>query len=191
VSIPHFRCPSPLRFEVPPCNAFDVQLLIAAGIGMIKRKGQMWEQKKNVDVSGRIRREHRLVERSTLNAASQSDSKTILLVDDEPEILKVCRLMLEGRGYRVLAASSPTEAIKLAAVHTGTIALLLTDVLMPEMNGRELSARISSLCPNIGILFMSGYTANMFDDHGVIDGVNFIHKPFSFRDLAAMIQMLL
>jgi CheY-like chemotaxis protein len=148
----------------------------------------MWEQKKNIAVSGKIRSERRMIERSHLPVASQSNSKTILLVDDEPGILKVCRQILEERGYRVLATSSPDEAIRLAIGHAGTIDLLLTDVIMPEMNGRELSARISGLLPNIRIMFMSGYMDNMFDDHGVVEGVNFISKPFSLKEFTTIIR---
>jgi DNA-binding response OmpR family regulator len=128
---------------------------------------------------------------STAPAASKSDPKTILIVDDEPNILKVCKLILEERGYRVLAASSPDEAIRLAVEYPGKIELLLTDVIMPEMNGRELSIGISTLHPHIGIIYMSGYAANMFEDRGMIEGMNFINKPFSIRELTAKIQYLL
>ena len=88
--------------------------------------------------------------------------------------------MLERLGYTVVAAGSPGEAISLAQEHTGIIDLLVTDVVMPEMNGRDLAKNVLSFNPNLKRLFMSGYTANVIAHHGVLDeGVNFIQKPFS------------
>ena len=112
--------------------------------------------------------------------------ETILLVEDEPAILNVGRAMLESFGYRVLAAGTPGEAIKLAGEYAGEIDLLVTDVVMPEMNGRDLSKRLLSLYPNLKRLFMSGYTANIIADHGILEeGVFFLQKPFSLKDLAS------
>jgi PAS domain S-box-containing protein len=112
--------------------------------------------------------------------------ETILLVEDEPMILEMTTTMLELQGYRVLPASTPGEAIRLAREHQGDIHLLVTDVVMPEMNGRDLAKHLLSLYPNIKRLFMSGYTANVIAHHGVLDpGVHFIQKPFSSRDLVA------
>ncbi len=110
--------------------------------------------------------------------------ETILLVEDEPAILEVTTLLLERHGYTVLTAGTPGEAIDLAEKHAGEIHLLLTDVVMPEMNGRELAKNLLSLYPDLKRLFMSGYTANVIAHHGVLDeGVHFIQKPFSFKDL--------
>ena len=116
----------------------------------------------------------------------------ILVVEDEPAILKLIGTMLERLGYSVLAASSPTAALEMVEASDRPIALLLTDVIMPEMNGRELSNRIKALRPGVATLFMSGYTANTIAHHGVLDqGVEFIEKPFFKKDLAAKIREVL
>jgi CheY-like chemotaxis protein len=117
---------------------------------------------------------------------------TILLVEDEPAILRTIKRMLEGLGYRVLPAQTPGEAIELAREHAGQIDLLLTDVVMPEMNGRDLAKHLLSLYPQLKRLFMSGFTANVIAHHGVLDeGVSFIQKPFSSADLAAKVRDVL
>ncbi|NTV93167.1 MAG: PAS domain S-box protein, partial [Chlorobiaceae bacterium] len=85
--------------------------------------------------------------------------ETILLVEDEPDILKLCKLMLVNNGYTVLSADTPNEAIRLAGKHKGGIGLLLTDVVMPEMNGCDLSNKLRITSPDMKTLFMSGYTA--------------------------------
>jgi len=119
-------------------------------------------------------------------------SETILLVEDEPAILRMTTMMLEQAGYQVLAAITPGEAIALAREYTGDINLLITDVIMPEMNGRDLAQNLLSLYPNLNRLFMSGYTANMIAHHGVLDeGVHFIQKPFSKTDLGAKVRAVL
>jgi PAS domain S-box-containing protein len=116
----------------------------------------------------------------------ESGHETILLVEDEPMILEMTTTMLELQGYRVLGAAAPGEAVRLAREHQGDIHLLITDVVMPEMNGLDLARNLLSIYPNIKRLFMSGYTANVIASHGVLDpGVHFIQKPFSSRDLAA------
>ncbi len=89
----------------------------------------------------------------------------------------------------MVAADTPAEAIRLAAEHAGDIHLLMTDVVMPEMNGRDLAKNILSLYPRLKHLFMSGYTANVIAHHGILDeGVNFIQKQFSLGDLAAKVR---
>ncbi|MGE0084319.1 MAG: PAS domain S-box protein [Desulfococcaceae bacterium] len=119
-------------------------------------------------------------------------SETILLVEDEHTILKMTAMMTERLGYKVLTAGTPDEAIGLAGGHSGRINLLITDVVMPDMNGRDLSERIKSISPGIKVLFMSGYTANVIAHRGILDKtVNFIHKPFSKQDLAAKIRDVL
>jgi CheY-like chemotaxis protein len=118
--------------------------------------------------------------------------ETILLVEDEPMILEMTRVMLENMGYTVLPAVSPGEAIRLALEHAGEIHLLMTDVVMPEMNGRDLARNLLSLYPDLKRLFMSGYTANIIAHHGVLDeGVQFIQKPFTMQDLTAKIRNVL
>jgi CheY-like chemotaxis protein len=97
--------------------------------------------------------------------------------------------MLEKLGYRVLAAGTPGEALRLAKYNSGEIDLLLTDVVMPEMNGRDLSKRLLSLYPGLKRVFMSGYTANVIAHHGEIDEeVHFIQKPFSRLELSRKVR---
>jgi two-component system, cell cycle sensor histidine kinase and response regulator CckA len=132
------------------------------------------------------------VAQTTLIQPAARGLETILLVEDEAAILAMTRTMLERLGYTVLPANSPGEAIQLAESHTGQINLLLTDVVMPEMNGRDLARHLLSLYPDIKPLFMSGYTANVIAHHGVLDeGVQFIEKPFAKKDLAAKIREVL
>jgi len=118
--------------------------------------------------------------------------ETILLVEDELTMLTLIKLMLQGLGYTVLAAATPSEAIRLVQEYSGEIHLLVTDVVMPEMNGRDLAKRIISFYPNIKLLFMSGYTADVIAHQGVLDeGVCFIEKPFYRNDLIAKVQEIL
>jgi PAS domain S-box-containing protein len=121
--------------------------------------------------------------------AVQQGQETILLVEDEPSILQLGKRMLERMGYLVLAAANPGQALQLAEQHPGAIDLLLTDVIMPEMNGRDLANRLLSLYPRMARMFMSGYTANVIADHGVLDeGVQFIEKPFSMVELSTKVR---
>ena len=115
--------------------------------------------------------------------------ETILLVEDESMILEMTTMMLKQLGYLVLPASTPGEAICLAHDHAGEINLLMTDVVMPEMNGRDLAKNLLSLYPDLKRLFMSGYTSDVIAHHGVLEeGVNFIQKPFTMNDLASKVR---
>jgi CheY-like chemotaxis protein len=96
--------------------------------------------------------------------------------------------MLTRLGYRVLAAATPSEALRLAQIHAGEIELLITDVIMPEMNGRDLANLLVGGIPGLKCLFTSGYTADIIAHHGVLDeNINFIQKPFSFMELAVKV----
>ena len=118
--------------------------------------------------------------------------ETILLVEDQPNILKLYQQMLEDNGYTVHAALTPKEAILIAEKYKGNIDLLLTDVIMPEMNGNNLAKTVKSICPDIKTLFMSGYTADIIEGKGVFDkGTSFIEKPFTFKVLMATLQKAL
>jgi len=122
----------------------------------------------------------------------QQGQETILLVEDEPSVLAMATKILLRQGYTVLAANSPGDAFRLAREHAGEIALLLTDVVMPEMSGRELAESLTRLNPQLKRLFMSGYTSDIIAHHGVIDeGVHFIQKPFTMNDLAAKVRQVL
>jgi CheY-like chemotaxis protein len=115
--------------------------------------------------------------------------ETILLVEDEPSILELTAKVLEGQGYTVLTAGTPGAAILLAMEYSGEIHLLLTDVVLPEMNGRDLAKNLLARHPHLRRLFMSGYTANVIAHRGVLDaGVHFIQKPFSIGSLAAKVR---
>ncbi|HRX48579.1 MAG TPA: PAS domain S-box protein [Spirochaetota bacterium] len=115
--------------------------------------------------------------------------QTLLLVEDEAMLLNINSEILEQLGYTVLTAASPAEALRIAGQHSGHIDLLITDVIMPEMNGRDLADKISVLHPGIRLLFMSGYTASVIAHHGVLeDGVHFLQKPFSLNDLAEKVK---
>jgi YesN/AraC family two-component response regulator len=93
--------------------------------------------------------------------------------------------MLERLGYCVLTAGTPAEAIRITEVHSGRIDLVITDVVMPEMNGADLVKSLREIRPSLKCLFSSGYTANVIARRGVLDhGVNFLQKPFSLRELA-------
>ena len=118
--------------------------------------------------------------------------ETILVVEDEAPVLAIARTVLENEGYTVLTTDTPSKAICLAGQHAGRIHLLLTDVIMPEMNGRELASRLQEILPEMKILFMSGYTADVIAYHGVLNpGVHFIQKPFSSRNLATKVREVL
>jgi len=118
--------------------------------------------------------------------------ETVLVVEDEPMLLGIAKNMLERLGYRVLTANTPNEAIHVAVQHADEIDLLMTDVVMPEMNGRELSERLLSIYPNLRCLFMSGYTSEVIAHHGVLDaGVPFIQKPFTLQTLSTKLREVL
>jgi len=115
--------------------------------------------------------------------------ETILLVEDEPTILDVTRAMLQKLGYRVLPAGVPGEALRLSKEHAGDIDLMITDVIMPEVNGKDLCGLIMEVRAGMKCLFTSGYTANTIAHHGVLDqDVHFIQKPFSMHDLAVKVR---
>ena len=119
-------------------------------------------------------------------------TETIFLIDDDPSLLNMTRMLLERKGYTVLSSTTPTETIERAKNHSGVIDLLMTDVIMPKMNGRDLAGRMRDLYPDIKVIFMSGYTADIIDLHDVLDdGVSFIQKPFSLVDLAEKVREIL
>jgi PAS domain S-box-containing protein len=118
--------------------------------------------------------------------------ETILVVEDDLSVLKLAHKILDELGYTVLTAPTPREALEQAEEHAGKIHLLVTDVIMPEMNGHELAKRLKFLCPELKCVFMSGYTRNAIAHLGVLDeGVNFVQKPFSKRDLAITVRKVL
>lgn len=118
--------------------------------------------------------------------------ESILLVEDEPAILKMVSMILTRHGYTVLQANTPSDAVRLAKGNSNAIHLLITDVVMPEMNGLDLAKELQSLYPHLKCLFMSGYTADVIAHHGVLDEeVHFIQKPFSLTELAIKVREVL
>lgn len=114
------------------------------------------------------------------------------MVEDEPALLTVTTRLLEGLGYSVVGASGPADAIRLAKECADRVQLLLTDVVMPEMNGRALSDHLLKLHPHLKLLFMSGYTGDIIANHGVLAAEGrFIQKPFSTAELAVMVRKAL
>src|SRR5580765_8336295 len=119
-------------------------------------------------------------------------TETILLVEDEANLRYLARQYLEKQGYRVIEAADGAVAMQIAVAHEGIIHLLLTDVIMPGMNGRELAQRICEIRPNVKVLYMSGYTENVIGHNGTLDaGVRLLQKPFNLRDLNSKVREVL
>jgi CheY-like chemotaxis protein len=119
-------------------------------------------------------------------------TETILLAEDDAVVRSLAQGILEQQGYTVLPADNGRKALSVLASHDGPVRLLLSDVVMPEMNGRELFATISRDHPAMKVLYMSGYTENVIAHHGVLDaGVQFIQKPFTVQALAAKVREML
>jgi PAS domain S-box-containing protein len=114
---------------------------------------------------------------------------TVLVVEDEANILSLCARALKREGYRVLEATSPHEALSVAAAYEAPIDLLITDVVMPGMNGRQLSERLAAGRPALRVLFMSGYSADVLSTDGELDAsVRFLGKPFGMSDLVLTVR---
>lgn len=119
-------------------------------------------------------------------------NETVLLVEDEEGILRMITAMLERLGYRVLPTSSPVEAVRIGESYPDEIQILMTDVVMPEMSGRDVAEKLLQSFPKLKCLFMSGYTANVIAHRGVLDeGLYFINKPFTKNDLSSKIREVL
>jgi CheY-like chemotaxis protein len=115
--------------------------------------------------------------------------ETVLLAEDEESLRELIGELLEASGYQVLAAEDPTKAIETAERHGGVIHLLLTDVLMPGMNGRELAQRVRELRPDIRVLYMSGHTEDSIAQSGLLEpGALLISKPFTQESLARKVR---
>jgi CheY-like chemotaxis protein len=140
-----------------------------------------------------------LVEGETIAKAEAADrapikrgSETVLLVEDEDMVRKLASELLEESGYIVLEANGGEEAINLGKAHTKPIDLLITDVVMPKLSGKEVADQLRAVHPETKVLFMSGYTDEAIVHHGIVDsGIDFIQKPFSERALAQKIRDVL
>jgi CheY-like chemotaxis protein len=126
---------------------------------------------------------------STVQVLPEPGSGTIILVEDEDMMRQVAASMLEELGYDVISFGSPFEAVEHCKSGQAKFDLLITDVVMPEMSGKELRDAVSDVLPGIGVLFMSGYTSDVIVHHGVLEkGVHFIAKPFNVADLAHKVR---
>jgi PAS domain S-box-containing protein len=124
--------------------------------------------------------------------AVDSRRETVLLVEDARRVREVVREILEMSGYEVLEARQGAEALEISGRHPGPVHLMVTDVVMPEMSGRELAQRLARLRPDMRVLYMSGYTDDAIVRHGVLDeGMAFIAKPFTPNALAAKVRAVL
>jgi two-component system cell cycle sensor histidine kinase/response regulator CckA len=123
---------------------------------------------------------------------SHRGTETVLIVEDEQTLLEIETVMLEQKGYKVLAASTVAIAESLTQQHAGQIDLLLTDVIMPNMNGKDLAAKLLTISPNMRVLFMSGYSADIISTQGVLqDDIPFLQKPFSMEALVSKVNEVL
>jgi CheY-like chemotaxis protein len=125
-------------------------------------------------------------------ASPPQGTETVLLVEDEGTVRSVAREVLQMVGYTVLEAATGEEAVQQVEQHSGAIHLLVTDVVMPGMNGRELAARLTVNYPNLQVLYLSGYTDEAIAHHGVLQvGIELLHKPFTPDALARRVRELL
>ena len=127
-----------------------------------------------------------------IRTSQPQGSETILLVEDEESIRSLVLRILQAHGYTVLEAGRPYEALEISKKFDGPIHLLFTDVVMPQMSGREVAERISAARPNTKILYMSGYTDQAIAHHGVLNpGVPFLQKPFTPEALTLKVREVL
>ena len=121
-----------------------------------------------------------------------SGTETVLFVEDEESVRELVRDYLRKSGYRVLDAADGIQALAVAAAHIAPIHILVTDVVMPRLSGRELVTRITAARPELKILYISGYTDDSIFRHGVLEGgVAFLQKPFNLKDLTQKIRQVL
>jgi two-component system, cell cycle sensor histidine kinase and response regulator CckA len=131
------------------------------------------------------------MDKSTTTSLPKGE-ETILLVEDERIVRELATKILKRLNYSILPASNGAEALEIARNYNGIINLLITDVVMPGMNGRQLAEQLQQMRPQTKVLFTSGYTENAIAHHGVIDSnLNFIGKPYSSRDMANKIRRIL
>jgi CheY-like chemotaxis protein len=124
--------------------------------------------------------------------ATHPTPETVLIAEDEPLVRLLTKKVLEQAGYRVLVAGSGAEALEIAGAFTDPIDLLLTDVVMPKMDGRELAHELGNTRPGIHVLFMSGYSQEAVERHGVLDAdTALIQKPFTPAALATKVREVL
>jgi CheY-like chemotaxis protein len=132
------------------------------------------------------------VRKEVLKGGVPRGNETILIVEDEEEVLKLAAKILERQGYKILQTSNGSEALVACEKHKSPIHLVLADVVMPGMGGSELVKLLEPLYPEIKILYMSGYTDNAIVCHGLLQkGVNYIQKPFTMEALVRKVRVVL
>ena len=123
---------------------------------------------------------------------ARGNHETVLVVEDQKDVRGLATAILESLGYRVLSAADGPTALALAAVHEGPIDLVLTDVVLPGMNGKQVAEQLELMRPGIEVLFTSGYSQDVIAHRGVLDReVAYIPKPYSPKDLAMKIREVL
>ncbi|MGA2746948.1 MAG: ATP-binding protein [Candidatus Sulfotelmatobacter sp.] len=158
----------------------------------LPRVASTGETAAQVAASGVLDSEGRNNEVRNNNNNVEPGTETILLVEDEANLRYLARQYLEKQGYKVIEAADGAVAMQIAVAHEKVIHLLLTDVIMPGMNGRELAQRIAEIRPNVKILYMSGYTENVIGHNGMLDaGIRLLQKPFNLRDLKSKVREVL
>jgi PAS domain S-box-containing protein len=124
--------------------------------------------------------------------AAPRGTETILLVDDDSAVRSVARIALEEAGYVIIEASGGEEALSDVLARNITVALLVTDVVMPRMSGKELARKLEEMCPDVRVLYASGYTANVISHHGILEAdLDFLQKPFSSIELLTTVREIL
>jgi two-component system cell cycle sensor histidine kinase/response regulator CckA len=127
-----------------------------------------------------------------INSGPAPGTETILFVEDEESVRELVGEYLRGRGYRIIEASDGIQALDLAAKHDGAIHLLITDVVMPRLSGRELATRLAAKRPGLKVLYISGYTDDSIFRHGVLEGgMAFLQKPFNLKSIAQKVREVL
>ncbi|MEJ5273333.1 MAG: response regulator [Spirochaetota bacterium] len=122
---------------------------------------------------------------------SIKETRSIMLVEDEEDLRKVLNIMLKKLGYKVIIAESPQDALRIIEEENLKPDCILTDLIMPQMNGKELAERIKLKLPDVKVLYMSGYTDNVIVHHGILDkNVNFIQKPFLINELSQKLKQI-
>jgi PAS domain S-box-containing protein len=139
-----------------------------------------------------VREETAIAQEAVALPRPERGQETILLVEDEANLRRLARQYLETQGYKILEAEDGAAALQIAAGYKSKIDLLLTDVIMPGMNGRELASSVASSRPEVRVLYMSGYTENAIGHNGLLDvGINLLQKPFSLPALKDKVREVL
>ena len=140
----------------------------------------------------RVKGDAEAKEKKQVPSSKVGGSETVLVVEDDDSLRNFVEKSLQSHGYRVLVAENGEDALRVGKEHEGPIDLMVTDVVIPKMGGKEVAERLQPLYPHMKVIYMSGYTDNAIAHHGVLaPGLNFIEKPFSPEDLARKVRKVL